>query len=485
MTKAGARLHGKCLTGTVLAMDRMTRNLVLAVAALSGFVATFAASAINVALPKIEEEFHLSAVALDWIPLAYVLAAAALIMAAGRMGDIFGRMKVFTIGLAGFTVFAFAAAFAPSGPVLITLRALQGLTAALLFATNIALATLSQPPATRGRALGLLTAGVYLGSSTGPVLGGLVTDYLGWRALFLLVGGFALVTCVLTFWRLRKVEWKEPREASFDVLGSAVWAVALPALLLGFTFLPELIGILLVVGGSLGLAFFLWWETRAADPILSVNLLRHNRAFAFSNAAALINYSATFALSFLMTLYLHYTMGLRLREVGYVLVAAPVFQTVVSPFAGRLADRFQPRLVAATGQALCVLGLLALVFLGNDTPFWYIILALCVSGVGFGLFASPVAHMVMGSVGRHDVGTASATLATMRVSGQGVSMGISGLVLALLVGRGNRLQPSDYPHLLTSVRVAFAIFAVLCVLGLVAVLLGRKTQTSTEGTTPY
>jgi MFS family permease len=285
----------------------MTRNLVLAVAALSGFVATFAASAINVALPKIEEEFHLSAVALDWIPLAYVLAAAALIMAAGRMGDIFGRMKVFTIGLAGFTVFAFAAAFAPSGPVLITLRALQGLTAALLFATNIALATLSQPPATRGRALGLLTAGVYLGSSTGPVLGGLVTDYLGWRALFLLVGGFALVTCVLTFWRLRKVEWKEPREASFDVLGSAVWAVALPALLLGFTFLPELIGILLVVGGSLGLAFFLWWETRAADPILSVNLLRHNRAFAFSNAAALINYSATFALSFLMTLYLHTT----------------------------------------------------------------------------------------------------------------------------------------------------------------------------------
>jgi MFS family permease len=144
MTEARAQLHGRCRTVTVCAMDRMTRNLVLAAATLAGFVATFAASAINVALPKIEEQFHLSAVALDWIPLAYVLAAAAVVMAAGRMGDIFGRMRVFTVGLAGFTVFTFAAAFAPSGELLIALRALQGLAAGLLFATNIALATLSQ-----------------------------------------------------------------------------------------------------------------------------------------------------------------------------------------------------------------------------------------------------------------------------------------------------------------------------------------------------
>jgi EmrB/QacA subfamily drug resistance transporter len=461
-------------------MEKTTRNIVLAVATLSGFVATFAASGVNVAIPRIGKEFDLSAVALDWIPLAYVLAAAAVVMTAGRMGDIFGRMKIFNIGLVGFTVFTVAAAFSPSGAVLIALRTLQGLAAALLFATNIALATLSQPLETRGRALGIMTAGVYLGSSTGPVLGGLVTDYLGWRAMFLLVGGLTLITCVLALWRLRGVEWKEPREARFDRLGAAVWAVALPALLLGSTFVPELVGVLLVAGGVLGLAFFLWWETRAADPLLDVSLLRHNRTFAFSNAAALINYSATFAMSFLMTLYLHYNRDLKLREVGYVLVAAPVFQTVVSPFAGRLADRLQPRLVAATGQALCVLGLLAFAFLGNDTSFWYIILALCISGIGFGLFASPVAHMAMGSVGKHDVGTASATLATMRVSGQGVSMGISGLVLALLVGRGDELQTSDYPHLLTSVRITFAIFAALCVLGLVAVLLGRKRDGSPD-----
>jgi MFS family permease len=462
-------------------MDKTTRNIVLAVSTLSGFAATFAASGLVGATRDIGEEFHLSAVVLSWIPLTYVLAAAAILMAMGKVADLFGRMRVFNLGLVGFTVFSFAAACATSGAMLITLRTLQGFTASLLFATNIALISLSHPTEVRGRALGMLTAGVYLGSTTGPILGGVIVDHLGgWRALFIFVGAVSLITTVLTLWRLHRVDWREPRQGRFDVLGSVVWAVALPSLLLGFTFLPELLGILLVVGGALGLGFFLWWETRAADPLLRVNLLRHNRAFAFSNAAALINYSATFAMSFLLAMYLEFNRGLSAKEFGYVLVSAPLLQTIVSPFAGRLADRLQPRLVAATGQALCVIGLLAFVFLGEKTSYWFMIPALGVLGVGFGLFASPVAHMVMSSVDRRDVGTASATLATMRVSGQGVSMGVSGLVIALLVGRSEHLQPQDYPNLLTSVRVSFAIFAGLCAIGVVAVLLGRKRDDSSE-----
>jgi MFS family permease len=460
-------------------MGRTTRNIVLAVATLSGLVTTFAASGIVVATKQIGDEFQLSAVVLSWIPLTYVLAAAAVLMTVGKIADLFGRMKVFIIGLVGFTVISFAAAFATSGAMLITLRTLQGLTASLLFATNIALISLSHPPEVRGRALGIMTSGVYLGSTAGPILGGVIVDHLGgWRALFIFVGVVALITTALTLWKLRSVDWKESKQGRFDVVGSVVWALALPALLLGFTFLPELLGIFLVAGGALGFAFFVWWETQAADPLLRVNLLRHNRAFAFSNAAALINYSATYAMSFLLALYLEFNRGLSAKEFGYALVAAPVLQTIVSPFAGRLADRLQPRLVAATGQALCVLGLLAFVFLGEETPYWFIITALAVLGVGFGLFASPVAHLVMGSVDRREVGTASATLATMRVSGQGVSMGISGLVIALLVGRSERVQPVDYPHLLTSVRISFGIFAALCVLGLVAVLLGKPRHTT-------
>ncbi len=459
-------------------MDKTTRYVVLAVATLAGFVATFAASGIIVALKPLDDQFRLSPSVITWIPLTYVLAAGALVMPAGRMGDIYGRMKIFAIGLLGFTVFNFAAAFAPSEAWLVTFRTLQGAAAALLFATNIALATLSHPPEERGRALGILTAGVYLGSTTGPFLGGLLVHHLGWESLFFFTGGVTLLTLMLTVWAMRRVEWKEPREGPFDRLGSVMWAVALPTLLMGFTFLPRLSGILLTATGILALVFFLWWETRAVDPVLSVNLFRTNRAFAFSNAAALINYSATFAIIFLIGLYLEYILGLDENVAGYVLVAMPFMQMVVSPFAGRLADRVQPRLVAASGQALCILGLAAFVFLTDSTPIPYIVATLGVLGVGFGLFASPTAHIAMGSVEKRDLGMASATLATMRVSGQGVSIGISGLVIALMVGAKPKLLPVDYSNLLTSMRISFAIFVVLCCLGLVAVLLSRKVEDS-------
>jgi MFS family permease len=457
--------------------DRTTQNYILAVATLSGFLATFIASAVNIALPLIESEFHVSAVILDWIPLVYLLAAGAAIMPVGRIGDIVGQMKIFLAGLVAFTVFAFASAYAPSIAVLLTIRAFQGLAAALLFASNIALVTLSSPPETRGRALGMLTAGVYLGMTAGPVLGGVIAQDFGWRGLFLFVGDLALGISIVAIWKLHRIDWTEPKRARFDVFGSAVWAVAFPALLLGFTFLPGLAGVLLIGGGALGLAFFFWWETRAADPVLNVGLLRHNRVFAFSNMAALVNYSATFAMTFLMSLYLQYNLGLRPRQAGYVLVCGTVLQAAVSPIAGRLADRLHPQRVAAAGMALCVLGLIAFAFLEKDTPYWYIILALCALGIGFGLFASPIAHIIMGSVEKRHVGTASATLATMRVAGQGFSMGMAGLVLALVVGR-HEIEPSDYPKLLTSVRTTFAIFAALCVLGLIAVLVGSRQQQS-------
>ncbi len=453
------------------------RNIVLAVTTLSGFIATFIASAINMALPRIEAEFHLSAVVLDWITLTYILAAGAILMPVGRLADVFGQMKTFTLGLIWFTVFAFATAFAPSGAALLALRTLHGLAGALLFATNIALATVSHPPETRGRALGILTAGVYLGTTTGPLLGGVIAQHLGWRALFHIVGGVALVTCALTVLKLRGIEWKEPKPARFDVLGSLVWLVAFPALLLGFTFLPGLVGSLLVGGGIVGLACFLWWETRAADPVLNVGLLRRNRVFALSNSAALINYSATTAMIFLMSLYLHYVRGLGLMQAGAVLACGTALQAAVSPFAGRLADRLQPRLIAALGMMLCTLGLLAFSFLGESTPYSYVIPAVCILGVGFGLFASPVAHIIMGSVERRHMGPASATLAVMRLTGQGLSMGIAGLVLAVIVGRHEIDEQSgaDLSNLLMSVRTTFAIFTALCVLGLLAILMARPT----------
>jgi MFS family permease len=457
-------------------MERSQQNWVLALMTMAGFVATFMGSSVNIALKAIEDDFHVSAVTLGWISLFYALAAGAVLMPVGRIADLKGRNRVYLIGLVGFTITAFASAAAPSATVLLIIRVLHGLFASLLFATNFAIVTLAIPPESRGKALGVLTGGVYLGMTLGPVLGGVITQNAGWRALFLFIGALSLVNTIAAFWKLRGVEWREPKTARFDVKGSVVWAVALPVLLLGFSYLPGLLGILLIAAGLLGFILFFWFETRAADPLLSVDLLRRNRVFAFSNAAAFINYAATSAMTFLMSLYLQYNRGLDPQHAGYVLVAGVFLQAVLSLLVGRLADRVNPRLLATAGMAITVLGLLALAFIGQTSPYWYIVTTLCVLGVGFALFASPIAHTVMGSVQKKQIGTASATLAAMRLAGQNISIGLATMVLAIVVGRHEIDPARDQPHLLTSVRISFAIFAVLCVFGVAASLVGPRKE---------
>jgi|LSQX01.3.fsa_nt_gb EmrB/QacA subfamily drug resistance transporter len=464
-------------------MDRSTQRIILIATAMIGFVATFMASSINIALPLIESEFRVSAVTLGWISTTYVLSAGAVLMAVGRLADLYGRMRVYLIGLAGFTILSFASALAPSATVLIVLRVFQGLASALLFATHTALVILSHPPEVRGRALGVQVAGVYLGLTLGPVLGGIISRNAGWRTLFVVVGALSLANCILPFWKLRKIDWREPKTARFDILGSVIWAIALSALLLGFTYLPDTLGGLLITAGIVGLALFFWWETRAGDPILSVDLFLHNRVFALSNTASLINYSATFAMTFLMSLYLQYNRGLDAQAAGLILVPGLLVQAGLSVLAGRLADRLPARMLASTGMGLTVLGLFAFVFLGETTPYWYIVGVLCVLGIGLALFASPMTHTVMGSVEKRHVGVASATLATMRVTGQNLSMGIATLVLAIVIGR-HKMGPVDYPHFLTSARISFAIFAALCVLGFAASLVKPVNRQHGDPTPP-
>ncbi len=454
-------------------MERSTQRMVLFVATMAGFLATFMASAINIALPIIEKEFRASAVTLGWISLGYVLAAGALLMPAGRLADVYGRKRFFVTGMAVFTVFTFVAALSASEGMLIVVRLLQGAASALLFATSTAMVTLAHPPEERGRALGLQVAGVYLGIAVGPVLGGVLIHNLGWRSVFVFGGVLAALDCILAGWKLRGVEWREPKTAPFDLRGSAIWAVSLPVLLLGFSFLPAFWGAILIAAGLAGLAVFLWWETRAADPILNVDLFRRNRVFAYSNAATFINYSATAAVAFLMSLYLQYNRGLDPQTAGFVLVAAAVVQTACSPLAGRLSDRVEARLVASAGMTVCVLGLFALVFLDEDTPYPYIIAVLALLGVGFAFFATPIIHTIMGSVGRAYTGVASATVGTMRLAGQNISLGLATLVLAVVVGP-HEIGPADYPQMLTSVRITFAIFTVLCVAGVAALLVGPR-----------
>ena len=416
----------------------------------------------------------MDAVLLSWVPASYLLAAAVLVVPFGRVADIYGRKKVFAIGMSIFTLGSLLSSVSVSALMLIASRALQGVGGAMIFGTGVAILTSVFPPEERGRALGINVAAVYIGLSLGPFVGGFLTEHLGWRSIFALIVPMGILMVAIVLWKLTG-EWADAEGTKLDVQGAALYCVTLVSITYGFSQLPHALGAILLGTGIIGLAVFVRWELRTDSPLVDMNLIRYNRTFAFSNLAALINYSATFAVGFLLSLYLQYIKGFTPQQAGVVLVAQPVVMAIGSPFAGRLSDKTEPRIVASIGMTVIVIGLVPFTFLSEDTPLWVIIAGLLLLGFGFALFSSPNTNAVMSSVEKRSYGVAAGVVATMRMTGQMFSIGIVMLVFAVLMGRV-QIVPEYYPQFISSVNIAFGIFAVLCVVGVFASLARGKVR---------
>jgi EmrB/QacA subfamily drug resistance transporter len=457
-----------------MSQERDLRATALACAVLSSFTTPFMSAAVNVALPAIGGEFTMNALLQGWVATSYLLAAAMALVPFGKIADRFGRRRFFAAGMGAHTLFSLACALAPTGEALIGFRVAQGLGGAMTFATGLAILTSVYPPGERGRAIGITAAATYLGLSLGPVLGGLLTQQLGWRSIFYASVPIGAAAFVLILWKL-KGEWRTAPRGRFDLSGSLLYALALPCLMYGLSSLPRLAGVCFLAGGLAGLALFVFRESRAADPVLDLRLFRGNPVFAWSNLAALINYSATFAVTFLLSLYLQYIRALGPQSAGLLLVVQPVLMAALSPLAGRLSDRLQPRTLASAGMLCAAAGLAVFAFLGPATPLALIAAGLAVLGIGFALFSSPNTNAIMGSVDPRSYGVASATLASMRLVGQMLSMGVALLVFTLFLGSATVI-PATHGAFLSATRVAFAVFAVLCFGGVFASLArGQRT----------
>ncbi len=438
------------------------------VAGLAAFLAPFMGSSVNIALPSIGREFRADAVTLGWVATAYLLAAAIFLVPFGRLADIHGRKKVFLLGITAYTSASLLCGFSRSGEALIVFRVAQGIGAALIFGTSVAILTSVFPRGQRGRALGINTAAIYLGLSLGPVLGGFLTHQLGWRSIFLvnIPLGLLIIAVVVTH---LKGEWAEARGEKFDLFGSAAYGLALVGLMFGFSRLPQRAGFWLFGTGLILGAGFVVREKKTASPVLDIALFLRNRVFAFSNLAALINYSATFAVGFFISLYLQYIKGMSPQKAGLVMIAQPVMMTLFSPLAGRASDRIEPRVVSSAGMAISSAGLFLMAFLRGGTSLAFVISSLALLGFGFALFSSPNTNAVMGSIEKKSYGVASATLATMRLVGQMTSMGVAMMILGVFVGRV-QMTPDSHSAFLQALRVGFWFFSGLCLAGVFASL---------------
>jgi EmrB/QacA subfamily drug resistance transporter len=454
--------------------DETTRRAALLVATLSSFLSPFMMSSVNVALPTIARELRMGAKLLTLVPLTYVLAGAVFLLPLGKVADIHGRKKVFTYGVALFAASSVLSALATSGVMLILLRAFQGVGGAIMFGVAVAILMSVFPPWETGRVLGLTVGAVYVGLSVGPFVGGFLTEQLGWRSLFLLSGLLGAAVLGATLWKL-KGEWAEAEGERLDIVGSAVYCFALMAAMYGLQLVPTRAGFFFLCLGAAGFCLFAKWEMRVEHPVLDWSLFRGNRVFSLSNLAMFINYGATYAIGFLISLYLQYSKHLNPQSAGLIMMAQPVVQAAVSPYAGKLSDRVEPQVVASCGMGLTVIGLGLFAGLTGGTATWFVAAVLALHGLGFGLFSSPNTNAVMGSVEKRFYGVASGIASTMRLLGNSFSIGTVMVVFSLYVGEV-QITPDRYPAFLTGLRVIFVIFALFCGGGVFASLARGKMR---------
>jgi MFS family permease len=266
-----------------------------------------------------------------------------------------------------------------------------------------------------------------------------------------------------------KGEWYGAKEEKFDLTGSIIYSIILLLIMYGFSQLSTMLGICLVLLGILGILVFIKWETRVRSPVLDIKLFRYNRVFALSNLATLINYGATTAVAFLLSLYLQYIKNLTPENAGLIIVSQPIMQVLFSPYSGRLSDRIEPRIVASIGMVLTAVGLFLLTLLNEKTTLGFIVTCLVLLGFGFAFFSIPNANAVMSSVESKFYGVASGTLSTMRMTGMVFSTGVVLLIFSIYLGKV-QITSEYYPIFVRCTKLAFTFFGVLCLVGIFASL---------------
>lgn len=457
----------------------VNKNIVLVVTTTTGFILPFLVSSVTVALPVMAQDLQMEAVVMSWVSTAYFLPLVIIQVPLGRLADIYGRKKLFVIGTAVALLASIMGACANSAPVLIISRALQGLGSGATITNGVAMITSVFPGEERPKAFGINQAGVYLGLSMGPFIGGMMTEHLGWRSIFWASAGLCIFIIILIFWRL-KAEWREAQGEKFDVIGSIAYVIGIALFMYGFSSLPDKLGMILFAVGVLGMVLFVWWELKTPIPVFNLTLFGRNRVFMLSAVAALINYLSTFAMTFLMSLYLQYITGMDPSGAGIELLIPSLLMTISAALSGLIAQKYNSRLVATAGLMLNCTATIMFIFLGDAsaTSIWYIRAALYIYGIGNGLFVTPNTNIAMGSVEKRGLAVASGTLATMRNSGMMLSMGITMILFSLYIG-GTQITPAYYPEFLASVKTGFIVFSIIGFGGVIAQMVARRSGRET------
>ena len=440
------------------------KSTVLLVVCLSAFSMPVMLSATNVAIPIVANQFSLSATQIAWIPMSYLMASVMFVLIFGSLADVFGKKKIFLVGILVLCFSSIFVAFANSGTVLMLGRFLQGVGAAMLYATQTALVSSVYPAKERGKAIGITLSAVYLGLAVGPSLGGVIMEYLSWRLNFVLHLPLALIILVLLHKVPNDSESRLLEEFKFDKTGASLYMASIVLLCFGVSSLPNSNSLVLLSLFLITVALFVSHSLKHSFPIWNLRIFRNNKMLTKSCLASYMMYSATYSNVVILSLYLQDLKQLSASQAGLIMSLQPATMAILSSVSGKLSDVIEPRLLATLGMLIASCSLFALSILASSDVSMYFIAVLVLVGIGFSLFSSPNTNAIMSSVARENYGLAASTAASTRNLGQLSSIFLVSFSMSFIVG-DQLITREIFPSLLEAIELSFLIAGSLCMLG--------------------
>lgn len=447
--------------------DGGSAKAITAVIIISSFSSAFLGSAVNIVIPAISADLHVSAAATGWLVTAYALTTCCLSVPFGKLADVTGKNRVYLLGMALLSLSCLASMAAASFPLLVLLRVLQGTGASMIFATNTAIIVSCHRPDQRGKAIGRMLSGTYVGLASGPVISGILNQWLGWHSVFSITGAACLLSLIPAFFFLPVKETDLPAagKTKTDLAGILLFVLMIGCVMYGFANAGSgRLSFLLIAAGLILLPVFVRAELAADDPLIDVRIFRSTPAYTLSNLSALFNYSAIFGIGYFMSLFLQTDKGFSSQTAGLILICQPLVMALFTSKMGSLSDRIAPYKLATAGMAICGCALIFFSTVTGETPVWAIVCALLATGFGVAVFSSPNMNAIMACVDRSHYGVASSILATMRTLGQTSGIAIITIVFSLRLGDAPlaAVPAGDFE---SAMHLSFMIFTVICFVG--------------------
>jgi EmrB/QacA subfamily drug resistance transporter len=424
----------------------------LIIVCLGSIIGPLGMASVNIAIPDLAADLQANAQMVSWLPTLFILSSVMFMLPASKLADNFGRKRIYAYGLALNAFSSFMCGLGTSIEWVLFWRFVQGGASAMIFGTGVAIITSVTPSHKRGAALGIAAACIYIGLTVAPAVGGWLTELWGWRSVFLFQVPIVIALLVLIKMRLSG-EWKNEEKTRYDWWGTGIFAVFSCSLVYGLSILPSVLGALMLGLSAISMASFIVHQSRSRRPLIRVQMFRESRVFSMSLTTSLLMYASNFPLVFLMSLYLQYVKELSPSEAGQVILVQALSMAIMAPLSGKLADRFQPRLVATLGCVIVACGLLVLSLMNTQTSVMHIAGSLLLIGIGFGLFSTPNNNAIMSATKSHEVGVASASMNLSRTIGNLFGMSLVNLMVHFYLGDAQFTQEQN-PALIQTVEMA-------------------------------